>query len=366
MAPGRIEFQGGGPMYAEMRRRVREVLADEDLRRGGERAMYVKAAVFLLTIAVTWALMVFAADAWWQTVPLAVLLAVALAGLGFNVSHDANHGSYSSNRLLNRSMRWTFDLMGASSYVWRTKHNVAHHTYTNVAGADADIDSMPFARFAPDQRRHPWHRWQHVYLWPLYGLVATKWYTFGDAAYLIKGRVEQSPLRWPRGAELVGFLLGKVAFLSWTLIVPMLFRPVWQVLAVFALVSFVLALIMVVVFQLAHCLEEADFASVDGMAGAGRTEWAWHQLETTCDFAPGNRLLTWYLGGLNYQVEHHLFSTVPHTHHPLIAPIVREVCREYGAPYHVHPTFRSALASHQRWLRRMGAPEPVATAPAAA
>ncbi len=365
MASSRIEFQGGGPLYAEMRRRVRAALQDEDRLRRGRRAMYLKAAVMIAVIAGSWALLVFAVDAWWQTVPLAVLLGLGLAGLGFNVSHDANHGSYSSTRWLNRSMRWSFDLMGASSYVWRTKHNVVHHTFTNIAGADSDIDSMPFARFAPDQPRRPWHRWQHLYLWPLYGLVATKWYTVGDASYLIRGRIEETTLRRPRGAELVGFILGKLAFVSWTLVVPMLFRPVWQVLVVFALVSFVLALVMVVVFQLAHCVEEAEFSSLDGMADAGRTDWARHQLLTTCDFAPRNRLLTWYLGGLNHQVEHHLFSTVSHVHYPHIAPVVREVCAEFGAPYTVHPTFRAALRSHHRWLRRMGA-APVAPHPSEA
>lgn len=358
-APARIEFRSGGPVHTEMRRRISEYLSDEDLVRRGQRSLYVKTAILIAWIVVSWTLLMFVSQAWWQTVLLCVSLGMALAGLGFNVSHDANHGSYSSNRRINRAMRWTLDLMGASSYVWRTKHNVAHHTYTNIAGADSDIDSLPFARFAPDQTRHPWHRFQHIYCWPLYGLVATKWYTVGDAAYLIAGRVEQSPLKFPKGGDRVGFFIGKVLFLSWTLVIPMLVHPWWQVLLVFGLVSFVLGMTMAIVFQMAHCIEEAEFSSVEAMAGAERTDWAIHQLRTTVDFAPGNRFLTWYLGGLNYQVEHHLFSTVCHVHYPAIAGIVQDVCREMGAPYNVHRTFRAAIASHHRWLRRMAeAPSP--------
>lgn len=355
-SPGRIEFRSGGPVHTQMRRRVAEYLADPERVRRGQRGLYAKTAVLAAWVVLSWLGLMFASQAWWQTVLLAISLGLALAGLGFNVSHDANHGSYSPNRRLNRAMRWTLDLMGASSYVWRTKHNVVHHTFTNIAGADSDIDSMPFARFAPDQTRHPWHRWQHVYIWPMYGLVATKWYTVGDAAYLLNGRIEQTRLRRPRGGDLVGLVLGKAAFLAWTLVIPMTVHPWWQVLLVFGLVSFVLALTMAVVFQLAHCVEEAEFSSLDAMAGAGRTDWAVHQLETTVDFAPGNRLLTWYLGGLNFQVEHHLFSTVCHAHYPALARIVRDVCAEHGVPYHVHPTLRAAIASHHRWLRRMGAP----------
>jgi len=357
LASPRIDFKGGGAFYDELKARVAQHLADRGRVRRAQVRMYLKSATMLVWVAASWALLVFAASSWWQAGLLAVSLGLALAGLGFNITHDANHGSYSPSRRLNRAMCFSMDFMGASSYVWRTKHNVVHHTYTNIAGADSDIDSMPFARLAPEQPLRAMHRFQHFYLWLLYGFFAIKWHTTGDFGYLREGRVAETPLRWPRGGQLVGFWAGKVVFVTWALVIPALFHPLWVVAVVFGIASFFLAITLAVTFQLAHCLEEAEFPSagdMSAMSGADRTEWARHQVETTVDFAPRSRLLAWYLGGLNFQIEHHLFSRVCHTHYPAVAPIVAEVCARHGVRYQAHRTLGSALASHTRWLRQMG------------
>ena len=145
-------------------------------------------------------------------------------------------------------------------------------------------------------------------------------------------------------------------FFGWALVVPALFHPWWVVLAYYAATSMVLGLVLSVVFQLAHCVEEAEFPrpplGTDRLSDA----WAVHQVQTTVDFARGNRLLTWYVGGLNFQIEHHLFPRICHIHYPRIAPIVREVCAEYGVRYAVHKSLLGAVASHFRWLRRMARP----------
>ena len=358
-ASPRIDFRGGGDFYAELKARVGQYLADPRRVRRAQARMYLKSAAILIWFAASWALLMFAASTWWQAGLLSVSVGLALAGLAFNITHDANHGAYSPSRRVNRAMCFSMDFMGASSYVWRTKHNVVHHTYTNIAGADSDIDSMPFARLAPEQPLRPLHRFQHLYLWLLYGLFAIKWHTGGDFGYLREGRVAETPLRWPRGGQLAGFWAGKAVFVSWAVVIPALFHPIWTVAVAFGIASFVLAITLAVTFQLAHCLEEAEFPSAQDMAGAERTEWARHQVETTVDFAPRNRFLAWYLGGLNFQIEHHLFSRVCHTHYPAVAPIVREVCARHGVRYQAHRTLRSAIASHARWLRRMGRPETV-------
>ena len=351
----RIDFQGGGPLYAEMKQRVKGLLEEPGRSRRAQLQMYAKSAIMVVWLMASWALLVLVAQTWWQAGLLAVSLGLALAGVGVNITHDANHGSYSPHRRLNRAMCWSMDAIGASSYVWRTKHNTAHHTFTNISGADSDIDSMPFARFAPDQPRRAFHRFQHVYMWVLYGLFAIKWHTVGDFGYLRDGKIGEIPLRWPRGRELMGFWLGKAAFVTWALVIPLVLHPVWQVAAVFGITSFVLAFTLAVTFQLAHCLEEAEFSSIEQMAAAGESEWARHQIETTVDFAPRNRLLAWYLGGLNFQVEHHLFSRVCHVHYPAMAVVVQDVCARHGITHQSHPGLWPALASHARWLRRMGA-----------
>lgn len=307
----------------------------------------------------SWVLLVFWASSLWVGGLLAVSLGLAVAGIGFNLTHDANHGSYSPSSRVNRIMRWSIDGIGGSSYVWRVKHNVIHHTYTNISGADSDIGQLPFLRLAPDQPRYWYHRGQHIYIWPLYGLFAVKWQLFGDITQLSIGNIEGTPLPWPRGRELVGFWVGKAAFVAWAIVIPLLVRPVWEVVAGFAVASFVMAFVLAVTFQLAHCLEEAEFSSIEEMQQTGSTEWTRHQLASTVDFAPSSRVLTWYLGGLNFQIEHHLFSRVCHVHYPTLAPRVREVCERHGVEYQVHASVWSALASHTRWLRRMGQPRHV-------
>lgn len=361
-SPRRIDFQGGGPFYSELRARVRELVEEPGRERRAKVRMYVKSAFMIAWVVATWVGLLFFAQTWWQAALLAVSMGLALAGVGFNITHDANHGAYPGGTRVNRTMSWTMDLIGASSYVWRTKHNTAHHTFTNISGADSDIDSMPFARFAPDQPRRRYHRFQHYYMWFLYGLFAIKWHTLGDFGYLRAKKIGETPLKWPRGRELAGFWAGKVIFFSWTLVIPLLLHPVWQVAVVFALASFVLAFTLAVTFQLAHCLEEAEFSSIEQMEEAGPSEWARHQIETTVDFAPRSRLLRWYLGGLNFQVEHHLFSRISHIHYPDMAVVVKEVCDKHGVQHQSHDTLWPALASHARWLRQMGEKTPAATA----
>ncbi len=367
MSTDAISFTGGGSFYVELKALVKEYLSDPRRQRRAQRRIYVKTGVILGWTAVSWALLMFAASTWWQAGLLAVSLGLAVAGIGFNVTHDANHGSYSKVRWLNQSLRWSLDLIGASSYVWRIKHNVVHHTYTNIAGADSDIEQLPFLRLAPDQKRRWFHRFQHIYAWPLYGFFAIKWQILGDVTQLSIGNIEGTSLPWPRGRELVGFWVGKLIFLTWAIGIPLLFHPVWQVALAFFVTSFVLAFVLALTFQLAHCVEEAEFSSVAEMADAGRVEWARHQVETTVDFAPRSRMLAWYMGGLNFQIEHHLFTRLCHTHYPSLAPIVQEVCERHGVRYRVHRNFAGALNSHVRWLRRMGHPtahlEPAASLP---
>jgi linoleoyl-CoA desaturase len=355
-------FSGGGEFQRELRQRVAAELTPERLRRGVLQ-MAVKGAVLTLWTAGSYLALLIAHGP--LAVPLAISLGLALAGVAFCVGHDANHGSLSTSRRINRLLGLSFDVLGASSYVWRAKHNHAHHSYTNVVGADNDIDQMPLARFAPDQQRRWFHRWQHVYMWPLYGLFAIRHYFFGDLRALTGGSFgEGSRIRRVRGWDAVIFVSGKAVFFGWALVLPMFFHTWWHVVAAFVGVSWVMGFTLAVVFQLAHCVDEAHFSSVNELRSGDPRNWAIHQVETTVDFATGNRLLTWYLGGLNFQVEHHLFPKVCHVHYSRILPVVREVCAKHGVRHMTQPTVPAALASHVCWLRVMGRAEttPASTA----
>jgi len=355
----KIDFQGGGRFYDELKDGVRQYLADRPRVRRAQRRMYVKSAVILAWAVGSWALLVFWADSLWVGGLLTISLGLALAGIGFNLTHDANHGSYSPHRWLNWTMRWSLDVIGGSSYVWRVRHNIVHHTFTNISGADCDVEQLPFLRLSPEQPRCWYHRYQHLYNWPLYGALAVSWQLFGDFNQLRKGKIEGTPLPWPRGWERVGFWAGKLVFVTWAVVIPLLVRPVWQVAAGFLAASFVMAFALAVTFMLAHCVEEAQVSTVSQMDAAGPTEWARHQVATTVNFRPGVTMLGWYLGGLNYQIEHHLFARVCHVHYPALAPMVREVCARHGVEYKEHPSAWKALVSHFRWLRHLGRPAPV-------
>jgi linoleoyl-CoA desaturase len=285
---------------------------------------------------------------------LAISLALAVGATGFAIQHDANHGAYSGNASVNRLMGATLDLLGASSYLWHWKHNILHHTYTNIEGADHDLDAKPFGRLSPDQARYHAHRFQHIYMWALYGFMLPKWHLVDDFQNALEARIEDNRIPRPRGWALAQLLVGKAVFFAWALVIPMFFHRWWVVLGFYGATAFMVGLLLAVVFQLAHCLEEADFPHVPEGSSRIADGWARQQVQTTVDFARGNRLLTWYLGGLNYQIEHHLFPKVCHLNYPRISRVVEEVCAQFGVRYVAHDSMRGAIASHWRWLRQMG------------
>jgi linoleoyl-CoA desaturase len=278
-----------------------------------------------------------------------------VAGVGFNVEHDGSHHSYSNRAWINRLTAMGMDLIGASSYVWHWKHVVVHHTYVNITGHDADIDIAFFGRLTPHQKRFRFHRWQQFYLWPLYGLNVIKWHFFDDFRDVILGRIGPARMPRPKRWELVGFAGGKVLFLTLAFGLPLLVHPIWIVLLFYALTVGLAGVVVSVVFQLAHCVEEAEFPLPQENSDSMQSAWAVHQVETTVDFARRSRVESWLLGGLNFQIEHHLFPRVCHVNYPAISNLVEQTCRDFGVRYVEHNSFRAGLSSHFRWLRRMGA-----------
>jgi linoleoyl-CoA desaturase len=280
-----------------------------------------------------------------------------VAALGFNVMHDGSHQAYSRTRpWINGAMAASLDLLGGSSYVWNWKHNVFHHTYPNIEGLDDDIAVSPMARLAPSQPRYRFHSLQWLYMWGLYSFLALKWHFLDDFLALATGRLGGHRFPRPRRRDLVLFAAGKLLWLTWMVVLPLLLLDWTTALLFFLVTEATTGFVLSVVFQLAHCVEEAQFEALPGEGQKLRFEFAAHQLRSTVDFAPGNRLLTWFVGGLNYQAVHHLFPRVCHVHYPALSRIVGEVSAEFGVAYHVNATFRRAVASHFRWLRRMGRP----------
>jgi linoleoyl-CoA desaturase len=315
--------------------------------------MYLKTLVILAWFVGSWAALVFVAERPWQGVLAAVSLGLSIAGVGMCIQHDANHGAYSRLRWVNRLFGATLDVMGVSSFIWRPKHNVAHHTFTNVGGVDFDLDFGGLARLAPTQARRSWHRYQQLYLWFFYGFLLPKWVFFDDFVILRSRLIGVHPLPKPGRADLASFVFWKLFFVGWAIVIPLLFHPWWQVLLFHLLAAFTLGWTLGTVFQLAHCSGEAEFP-IEPAERRLTTDFATHQLETTVDFAPKSRLVTWFCGGLNFQVEHHLFPKVCHVHYPALSLIVADVAARHGLRHRSQPTLALALGSHYRHLRSMG------------
>jgi linoleoyl-CoA desaturase len=352
----KLKFASDNAFQLELRRRVEEYFRTTGRRPRDCWQMYLKTAILLAGFAVLYTLLVFLDQTWWQGLLLAVLLGLSAAGIGFNIQHDGSHQAYSNHPWVNKLMAMTLELIGGSSHLWRWKHVVLHHTYVNITGHDTDIDLGLLARLTPHQRRLPYHRWQHLYLWPLYGLLAIKWQLLDDFRKLISGRISNQPFPGPKGRERVIFIAGKAIFFTMAFGIPLLFHSIGVVLLYYGVAGLVAGMALSVVFQVAHCVEEAEFPLPREETERVEHAWAIHQAETTVDFARRSRVVAWLIGGLNFQIEHHLFPRLCHVNYPAISKLVEETCREFGIKYTEHRSFRAGLASHFRWLRRMGRP----------
>lgn len=344
----------------ELRRRTAAYFTQTGKRDRDCWQMYLKTAAILTWLATSYALLVFAAPSVWLAIPLAVSLGLAISTVGFSIQHDGGHHAYSRFPLVNRLAALTLDLVGASSYLWRWKHVVLHHTYPNVDGQDTDIDAGFFARLCPHQKRRWYHRWQHLYLWPLYALTAASWHLFADFKEVILGKIRNHRIPRPRGWDLVIFVVGKAFSIMLLLGIPLMIYSWWVAVLFYMLVTGVVGVVLTVVFQLAHCVGEAEFPQPVPGTNKMADTWAVHQIQTTVDFARKNRVLSWFLGGLNFQVVHHLFPKVCHVHYAALAQIIERTCHEYGVRYTAHRTFLSGIASHYRWLRLLGRTQPAA------
>ncbi len=294
---------------------------------------------------------------WWQ-LGMCVVMGLGLAGIGLSVMHDANHGSYSTKNWVNNLLGLSLNLVGGHAFNWKVQHNVLHHTYTNVHEVDEDISPRGVLRMAPTSRWIPIHRYQHMYAWVFYGLMTFVWVLAKDFSRLVKyekdGLVKRN--KSTAAAEWSAMLVSKALYFGYILVVPMLLLPLawWQVLIGFFVMHYVAGFILAIIFQPAHVVDGTEYPLPDG-DGKLENNWAIHQLLTTTNFGHKEKLFSWYVGGLNYQVEHHLFPNVCHVHYRKLATIVEQTAAEFGLPYKTKERFWDALVAHARQLKMLGA-----------
>jgi linoleoyl-CoA desaturase len=340
--------------------RVNAYLRDKNIPARDVPAMYLKTAVVVAWWLGTYLLMLLGHFPPLVNIALCVVWALAIASVGFNVVHDANHDGYSNHRRVNRLVSLSAEMLGMSGFRWRIKHNAWHHVLTNIAGFDDDLETFGLMRLTPRAPWKPWYKFQAWYFPVVYGLIGLD-FIMRDFMVALFGKSDANHV-YPKmsAADKVTFWAGKLFYFAIMLALPLLVFPWWQVLIGFLIVMLTVGLVMGVIFQLAHINGDAAFPEPVGDPPYIDNEWAVHQVETTADFAPRNWLLNLYIGGLNYQIEHHLLPHICHLNYPRLAPIVRATCEEFGIRYNCYPTWRQALASHWRELRLLGRTSAVA------
>ena len=292
----------------------------------------------------------------WYNLIMWSLMGFGMAGIGLSVMHDGNHGAYSKTSILNKFTGYGLNFVGGYDLCWRIQHNVLHHTYTNIIGMDEDVDAGIILRFSNSQPLKSHHKFQHIYAWFLYGLMSISWILSKDFIQVFKYnkkdllKTQNITLR----RAIVNLSLWKSFYFAYIIVLPILVSPdIGLNIGGFFLMHFIAGFFLTTVFLCAHIVDETDFPLPDDQ-GVVHKNWYEHQMETTANFSNTKSFFSWFIGGLNYQIEHHLFPTICHVHYYDLSKIVKATAEEYNLPYHSSNTFRTALGQHYKHLKSMG------------
>jgi linoleoyl-CoA desaturase len=341
--------------FISLKKSVDEYFEKNKLKKTGDWRLFSKTIILILTAVCLYSLLIFVKMDGWVALLLTGLLGYNLACIGFSIMHDANHGSYCTKPWLNDLLGLSMNFMGASSYFWKQKHNILHHTYTNVDGLDDDIAKSPIIRQCESQKWVPAHKVQHIYLLPIYSLSTIFWVFIMDFTKYFTHKIYTTEAWKMSLKNHVIFWATKILYLVFYGIVPIMVWGFLPWLAGFFMLHAFMGLTLSLVFQLAHVVENTEFENIAlDETKHIETAWAEHQIRTTSNFAMNNKVISWFVGGLNFQVEHHLFPKISHIHYPAISKIVEQKCKEFNLPYNYYPTLFGAVASHFRVMKWLG------------
>ena len=320
----------------------------------GDRAIFMKAVILMCFFTLIYIhLVFFTPPVFWQVVE-SILLGGVVAAIGFNVMHDGAHGSFSKYKWVNVVAAFSLNILGGNSFMWNMKHNVIHHAFTNVDGIDDDIDIQPWMRMSSTQKKYRMHKYQHLYFWILYSLLYIFWIFVLDYQKYFKSRVGNMPLKKMSLNDHLVFWGFKIFHLFLFVGLPIYMVGFTSWLTSFLIFTLVAGFVLSIVFQLAHTVEHTAFPVANVDTNKLDDEWAIHQIKTTANFATNSKVVSWLVGGLNFQIEHHLFPKISHVHYPAISKIIKQACIEYGIAYIEYPRVRYAVASHVAYLKQMG------------
>lgn len=355
----KFSTQAKTDFVSSVNKRVTNYFKENNISKYGNTNMYLKTIIMFTIYFVPYFFLIFSGTSnIWLITMFWAIMGVGMAGIGLSVMHDACHGAFSRIGWVNKIVSYSMNMLGGSRDNWVMQHNVLHHTFTNVDGLDDDIDAPKFLlRFSPHQKRYKSHQFQHLYAWFFYGFMTIAWILSPrDFNQLI--RYNKRGVVKTQGKTFVGMLIeliiGKLLYISYILIIPifMVDIPWWGTVLLFLMMHYIAGFILSTIFQPAHVMEHTEFPiPEEGKIDSTMLE---HQMYTTCNFAPKSRLFSWYVGGLNYQIEHHLFPHICHIHYKKISKIVKDTAKEFNMPYHSQPTFRRALIEHGKMLKKLG------------
>lgn len=354
-----VKFTGRdkAQFFGTVRKRVNQYFKDNDISRNGNYKMYIKTVVLLSAYFVPFALILTGGFGTGIIMGLYFIMGVSMACIGMGLMHDANHGSYSANPKVNKILGYSINFIGGNAANWKVQHNVLHHTYTNVQGMDHDLDGGPWLRFSPTQKHHKIHKYQHIYAFFLYGFLTLSWSLPKDFIQL--KRYYKLGLRGNKdeklNKDLITVAVSKILYFGGVFGLPIFVFDISWVVALlgFVVMHFMAGLILSVIFQLAHVVGEAEYFE-ENNAGEIDNNFAVHQMRTTANFATSSKFWTWFSGGLNHQVEHHMFPNICHVHYMKLSKIVKDTAAEFDVPYNESPTIWGAIASHIKLLKKFG------------
>ena len=340
--------------HAELKRRVNAYFEEQGKRPTGNFQLFFKAIAFAVALIAVYVHLVFFTPGIVLGIIESIILGGLVSAIGFNVMHDGAHGSFSKYKPVNILAAFSLNILGGSSFMWNVKHNIIHHAYTNVDGVDDDIDIQPWMRMSSTQKKYRLHKYQHHYFWFLYALLYILWIFVLDYQKYFKQKIGTMPLKKMHLSDHVVFWAFKVAHLFIFVALPIYVAGFLPWLLGFLVSTLFAGFVLSIVFQLAHTVEHTHFPMPVEPDNRLEDEWAIHQLKTTANFATKNKLISMLVGGLNFQVEHHLFPKISHIHYPAISKIIKQTCQEFNIEYIEYPKMRMALASHVAYLREMG------------
>ncbi len=356
----KIKFspQNKSEFVKELRENVKDYFEKNNISKFGNASILVKSAVMISIYFVPYLLMVSGiVNSLPGMLTCWIFMGVGAAGIGLVLMHDANHGTFSKKSGLNKWLGKSLYFLGGYPPTWRYQHNTLHHGFTNIDGQDEDIDPIGLLRFSPHQPLRKIHGLQQYYAWFFYGLMTFSWVTIKDFKQLLSYKKRDVPLSNSRSYNqlLMDLILSKALYYLVVLVIPLIVLPIawyWTVIFFMAM-HFVCGLILSTIFQTAHVMPTSEFPLPDEN-GNVENNWVIHQLLTTTDYAPKSRIFSWFIGGLNYQVEHHLFPNISHVHYRKISVIVKKTARKYDLPYYVQDSFFKAIRSHFKMLKILG------------